>query len=198
MSNETFLLDNYVKEEFELNANKARLILFANLIVSVILFGLPFYFLWRDNIPFFHGTIEWSKRLIGMGIGLIITVIGIIVHELIHGFFGAIFNKNGFKSIKFGILPKRGMAYCANTETLIKNKYIVGLVMPGILLGIIPSVLSLFIGNFYLLIFGIVFTIAASGDIILLAKICKYDNDCWIEDKIANNEVKILIYRSTK
>ena len=88
------------------------------------------------------------------------------------------------------------MAYCANTEAARKNKYIVSLVMPGILLGIIPAIFSLVIGNFYLLIFGIVFTIAASGDLILLIRICKYGNDSWIEDKITNNEVKIYIYRS--
>ena len=195
MNNETFISDNYVKEEFELNANKARLVLFGNLVFSVILFGLPFYFLWRENLPFLQESIEWYKKLIGLGIGLIIAIIGIIVHELIHGFFGAIFNKNGFKSIRFGILLKKGMAYCANTETARKNKYIVSLVMPGILLGIIPAIISLVIWNFYLLIFGIVFTIAASGDLILLGKICKYSNDSWIEDKIANNEVKIYIYR---
>ena len=92
MKKDIFLPDNYTREEFELNADKARLVLFANLIFSGLIFGLPFYFLWRENLPFLHGCIEWYKRLINMGIGLMIAIIGIIVHELIHGFFGAIFN----------------------------------------------------------------------------------------------------------
>ena len=195
MSNETFLPENYVKEEFELNGNKARLLGLFILLICVIIFGIPFYFLWPENIQLFQGNIEWHRRLINIGIFVLCAIIGIIVHELIHGFFAAIFNKNGFKSIKFGVLPSRGMAYCANTEILRKDKYIIGLIMPGILLGIIPSLISIMLGNLYVLIFGILFTLAACGDLLLLMEIRKLKKDSWIEDKIFNNEVKINIYK---
>ena len=195
MSYETFLPDNYAKEDFELNGNKARLLSLFILLICIIIFGIPFYFLWRENIQLFQGNIEWYKRLINIGIFVLSAIAGVIVHELIHGFFAAIFNKNGFKSIKFGVLPLRGMAYCANTEILQRDKYIIGLIMPGIILGIIPSLISILLGNLYVFIFGILFTLAACGDLLLLIEINKFNKDCWIEDKISNNEVKINIYR---
>ena len=196
MNSENFIVENYVKEEFKLNLKMAGLFGVIILVFSVLIFGLPFFIFWRENIQFFQENIEWYRRLISIGIFVLIVLLGIILHELIHGIFGAIFNKNGFKPIKFGILP--GAAYCINTEMLKKNKYIVGLIMPGIILGIIPSIISLFVGNFALLAFGIWFTVGACGDLLLLKELLKEKHDSLIEDNVSKSGIKIYIYRQNK
>ena len=198
MNNGNFVVENYVKTEFNLNINKARLIGIIVLTFSALIFGLPFFLLWRENIHFFQENIVWYRRLINIGIFVLIALFGIVFHEIIHGIFAAIFNKNGFKSIKFGVLPSKGVAYCVNSEILRKNNYIIGLIMPGIILGIIPSFVSIFTGNFALLIFGILFTFAASGDLLLLIELQKDKHDSWIEDNVTKSGVKIYIYRQNK
>jgi hypothetical protein len=200
MDNDNFVPENYFKEEYKLNVNRTRLFCVMVLIIAGFIFGLPFFILWHDNLQVLevNRQLELYRRLMNIGLFIIIVFIGIIIHELIHGFFAAIFNKNGFKSIKFGVIPSKGMAYCINREILKANKYIIGLLMPLIILGIIPSIISVFYGNLYLFIFGILFIIGASGDILLLIQMCKDKNECWVEDMVYGSEVKIFIYRPKK
>ena len=200
MNKDNFVAENYSKEEYKLNVIRARLLCVMVLIIAGLIFVLPFFLLWHDNLQTFqvNRQLELNRRLMNIGLYTIIVLTGIIIHELIHGFFAAIFNKNGFKSIKFGVIPSKGMAYCVNAEILQTNKYIIGLVMPLIILGIIPSIISLFIGNFHLLIFGILFIVAASGDMLLLMQIYKGRHDSWVEDMVSGSEIKIFIYRHKK
>jgi len=200
MNNGLFVAENYLKEEYKLNVNRTRLLCVLVLIIAGLIFGLPFFVLWHNNLMFSqeNGQIELYRRLINIGLFIIVVLMGIITHELLHGFFAAIFNKNGFKSIKFGVMLSKGMAYCVNAEILKTNKYIIGLIMPLIILGIIPSILSVLIGNLYFFIFGLLFIVAASGDIVLLTQIYKGRHDSWVEDMVSGSEVKIFIYRPKK
>jgi hypothetical protein len=51
--------------------------------------------------------------------------------------------------------------YCHCKEPLKVKYYILGAITPAIILGFIPSILAILIGNIGLLIFGILFTMAA-------------------------------------
>ena len=200
MNTEEFPTESYVREEFKLDLNRTRLFCVIVLFIAGVIFGLPFFLLWHENLKMHIINIEHEllKRIINIVIFIIFVFAGFIIHELIHGFFAAIFNKNGFKSIRFGIMLSKGIAYCVNAEILKTNKYIIGLLMPLIILGIIPSVLSIFTGYLYLFIFGLLFIIAASGDILLFLRIFKERYESWVEDKVSDNEVKIFIYRLEK
>jgi len=54
--------------------------------------------------------------------------------------------------------------------------------MPLIVMGIIPSIIGLIIGNGGILSFGIIFTLAACGDIIALYMLRKLDNNIYVSD----------------
>lgn len=74
----------------------------------------------------------------------------------------------GFKSIKFGVISKYLTPYCHCKEPLLVNHYITGAIMPAIILGIIPSVLSIITGYPGLFMFGLFFTFAAGGDFMII------------------------------
>ena len=59
----------------------------------------------------------------------------IIVHELIHGITWAIFVKNHFHAIDFGIVWSTLTPYCACFEPLKKWQYLLGTAMPTLVLG---------------------------------------------------------------
>ncbi|MEY8433888.1 DUF3267 domain-containing protein [Lachnospiraceae bacterium 48-42] len=59
----------------------------------------------------------------------------IIVHELIHGITWAIFAKNHFHAIDFGIVWSTLSPYCTCFEPLKKWQYLLGTAMPTLVLG---------------------------------------------------------------
>ncbi|MBO6047816.1 MAG: DUF3267 domain-containing protein [Erysipelotrichaceae bacterium] len=107
--------------------------------------------------------------------GLIIVLIGyvvlIVVHELIHGFFFGLFAKRGFKAIQFGVNIKKGIAYCYCGDSLTKGQYIIGCMMPGLLLGLIPLVIAFITHSWLIYILSLCMTLGASGDAAILYKL---------------------------
>ena len=104
----------------------------------------------------------------------VIFFVMIAVHELIHGVTWAIFTENHFKDIEFGFIKENFTPYCSCTRPLSRWEYILGAMMPLIILGIIPSIAGICIGSLKVLIFGIVMIISAGGDILLVVQILRY------------------------
>ncbi|WP_285269605.1 DUF3267 domain-containing protein [Kaistella rhinocerotis] len=90
--------------------------------------------------------------------------------------------RKGLKSVKFGILWKMLTPYCHCKEPLKIRHYIIALLAPFIILGIIPGIISLFTGNLILLVFGIVFSGAAAGDLMIYQLIKKENPDDFVQD----------------
>ena len=97
----------------------------------------------------------------------VLYIISIVVHELLHGFTWSLFAKDGFKSIAFGVIWKTLNPYCTCKETLNYKQYFLGLIMPCIVLGIIPCIISLFYHNAWYLAYGVIMIMSASGDLMI-------------------------------
>ena len=106
--------ENFNKEKRTIDLVKANVIGLLFLVGFTLLLGLPFYLIWGFELPKLE--IDHLKYLAILP--LIILISGIIIHELIHGVFFAFFAKNGFRSIKFGILWKMLTPYCHCKEPL--------------------------------------------------------------------------------
>ena len=72
--------------------------------------------------------------------------------------------------------------YCHCKEPLKVKHYKLGAAMPLIVLGIVPSIAGLIIGHEGFLSFGILFTLAAGGDMIALYMLRKLDNNIYVSD----------------
>ena len=178
--------DDYIKEKQSIDILKAnkfgiRLLLTIS-VISIVLF----YLFWHASF------IERLKGLVDVdgladvfwGILLVLGILfgGIILHELIHGLFWAMFTKNGFRSIKFGILRQYITPYCHSKEPLRVWQYIVGAIMPAIFLGIVPLFLALVYGSLHWLFFGIFFTAAAGGDFLMIKLLLKEKMNDRVQD----------------
>ena len=192
-------LDNFEKEKLTIDLVWANIFGLLILFPIILVFGLPYFLIWHDDSMSFQNMIHSiSFDNVSSDIFTIIGVmfIGIIVHELIHGVTWAGYTKNGFKSIKFGIMWKMLTPYCHCKEPLKVKHYIYGAITPAITLGIIPSILAIIIGNIWLLAFGIFFTIAAAGDFLIINLIRKENKDDLVEDH--PSEAGCYIYRKIK
>lgn len=167
--------------------------------VPVLLFYfLPFYFLWYpkygDN--FWEVVFNWEWQVpafMYLVVLIAVMVLGIILHELIHGVFWAVFAKKGWKSIQFGLIKEHFTPYCHCTEPLKVKHYVVGGLMPLIILGIIPGVWAWFNGNIYLLLFGFFFTVSAIGDVLVINMLRKFPKNSYVQDH--PNEAGFYVYR---
>lgn len=148
------------------------------LIVSGVVFIVPFYLIW--------GTAGWEGERSIFGFAgiwwLIAFLIGIVVHELLHGIGWACYAKSGWKSISFGVMWKMLTPYCHCNEPMGVKAYLVGALLPLVVLGIIPAVVSLIIGSIPLLAWGILFIAAAAGDIWMSWLLTKEDPESTILD----------------
>jgi hypothetical protein len=193
-TNTEFKIENYQQEKLVINIVWANIFGFILLIPTVLVFGLPYYLIWKGTL-----LTDISNLLNHPGKLLLFvaaTIVGIVIHELIHGVFWARYAKNGFKSIKFGILLKMLTPYCHCKEALKIKHYIIGAIMPAILLGIVPAIIAIAVGNLALLIFGIVFTMAACGDFLVINLLRKEDMEDWVQDH--PSEAGCYIYRLIK
>lgn len=136
------------------------------LIPTILIYGLPFYLIWKDSISF--------KDLFSAGSGwvflkwLTIFLAGIVAHELVHGITWALFAKKGFRSIKFGVLWKYITPYCHCKEPLQIRHYLIGAITPFIFVGLLPAVYAIITGSINWLLFGIFYTVGAVGDFLII------------------------------
>lgn len=191
-------LENYKKEKLTIDLVWANVFGILILFPIILIFGLPYYFIWNTKIDFKNLTSEFAPQDIAFGWLYIFgaLILGIIVHELIHGITWARFTKDGFKSIKFGVLWKMLTPYCHCTEPLKVKQYIWGAITPAIILGFIPSILAILIGNLGILIFGMFFTMVAGGDFLIINLIRKENKNDLVQDH--PSEAGCYIYRKTE
>jgi len=185
------------KELLSFDVMKASFYAIFTIIPIVILYGIPFFLVWRNTFSktaLRNFIVENNHGIWGnLSFILLILTIGIIIHELIHGITWAIYTENGFKSIKFGVLWKMLTPYCHCEEPLKVKHYIIGAIMPVIILGFLPYVYSLFTGNVFWLFFSIFFTIAAVGDLMIINLVRKEKMNSLVLDH--PSEVGCYIFR---
>lgn len=104
---------------------------------------------------------------VSMMIFVISFVILVVVHEGIHGLCWSIGAPGHLKDIEFGFIVKMLTPYCTCKTPLTKPFYIFGSLMPMTLLGIIPGIVSIFLGDFLILAIALVQILAGAGDLLI-------------------------------
>ena len=96
----------------------------------------------------------------------LILVIGIIIHEFIHGIFMALFSKNGWKSVRFGFIKKQLMPFANCLEPLTSKQMLVVSLAPFFILSLLPSLYGMLFGDLFCFFIGFSMTLGAVGDFI--------------------------------
>ena len=107
---------------------------------------------------------------------------GVVVHEFILWLTWMTFVVTPLSTIKFGFQWKTFTPYAHLSEPIEVNAYRIGAFMPGLILGIIPYILSLILGNGNLLWFSMIHLTAAGGDWLILWLLHKVKRGTLVED----------------
>ena len=135
------------------------------LIPGGVLLGIPYWAIWGRTA---FGQ-AWSGLADNLLIALGVLAAGVIIHELIHGVSWRIFGKKPPSAIRYGFQLKTLTPYAHCTEPMDSRAYRLGAAMPGLLLGVLPWLAALRPqATVPLFIFGLIFTLAALGDAMIL------------------------------
>lgn len=175
-----------------MNENKRDLsISMARANVLVIFIAIPLVILQFGLYEAIHGIPKmeptWSLTTL-----LVFIVLGIVLHELIHGITWMIAGQKPFSAIKFGFQWKSITPYAHLKEPIEVNAYRLGGFMPGFILGILPYILSILSANGNLFWFSLVHTSAAGGDFLILWLIRNVRGGAQVEDHPTNAGCYVL------
>lgn len=158
--------EGYRRIELTIGLVKANVVTIIACIPFVIVCFLAFALL-NPDAPY---SLTWAD----MAFLVIAYAVGIVVHEFIHGFTWSRFTEGGLKDVEFGFIRQYLTPYCTCCKPLSKGSYVLGALMPCIVLGIIPILISFLVGSRWLLYFGTLMAISAGGDIMIVVKLLTY------------------------
>jgi hypothetical protein len=168
----------YKRNDLTISIVMANLFVFL-LAIPVVAIGV-LLFAWKNPISLLTPTPQGSLLFV------VVFVVLIVVHELIHGVTWSLYAEHHFKDIEFGFMKEYLTPYCTCTTPLLKSHYIMGALMPCIVLGILPAAIGILFGSHLLFWIGIVMILAAGGDIMIVMKLLAY--------KSQSGSKEILIY----
>jgi hypothetical protein len=149
--------------------------------ISVLFLALPVIILQFILFEYYHPNADQSVTW-GFFVFLLVVIVGIIVHELIHGVTWALFGGKPWSSIKFGFQTRTLTPYCHLKEPVNVNAYRIGAFMPGLIVGVLPYIFSLITGDANWFWFSLIHTSASGGDWLVLWLIRNVKPSSLVED----------------
>ncbi len=162
-------------KDISISALQANLYAIPIIIISIVCLVSPFVLFW-DWQTFTKGFLAIYQALPYF---ISAFVIGAFLHEVLHALGFLIFGKLKLSQVKIGIIWKYITPYAHCKIPLKAFVYRISLLLPAILLGIIPALVALITGKGWLLIYGILFTVLAGGDLLVF----------WLIRKVRSNEL---------
>ncbi len=154
------------KHDYSISLARVNLI---SLIVVIPLFVLGvglFVFIWGWVLLDFGVDALLTRPITSIGV----LVGGVIAHELIHGLTWQWLSGEA-NSVKYGMVWKSLTPYAHITRQIPIEAYAMGTMMPLIVTGILPLIMAYILGSGTLLMIGLLFTWAATGDMVIIWKL---------------------------
>lgn len=167
-----YISEGYISKEYTLSIFKANLISFV-ITLPIIIICCAIY-LNVHNLSEVY--IKW-KDLIFI---IFLMIAFFFIHELIHGITWKYFCKDK-KNISYGIMLKQLTPYCCCSEALNFNGYILGILMPFIIIGMGGFIIALILSNDMLLILSLLNITTASGDLTIALMLLNHRNSIIID-----------------
>jgi hypothetical protein len=107
---------------------------------------------------------------------------GFVLHELIHGAAWAYYGRKSLTIIRFGINWKALAPYAHCPEPMDAGAYRLGAAAPGVLLGLVPIGIATWVGPTWLFFPGMLLSLAAAGDVLILWVLRKIPSRLLVQD----------------
>lgn len=167
-----------LKEDLSISMGKANLL--------GVVIALPIAFL-LDLLLIaacgFEETIQGLKQIFRSPIPVLaIAVVGTVLHELLHGLTWIIAGRQPFSAVKFGVYWKVLTPYAHLKKPVDITSYRLALAIPGLVLGVLPTAAGFAVCHLPIILFGMLFTLAAVGDGLVLWVTRRVETGRQVED----------------
>ena len=163
---------DYQKIELSMTAAEANVRALVFIVPILLLYPALYLLVWPEQFSTenLRQVVQTHRDLMMLSplLMLVVFVVGAVVHELLHGLTWAVFCRNGLRSISYGVYWKVLTPYCHCKEVLPLKHYAIGGMMPGLVMGLLPALAGMAMGHFLLFLFGLFFSMAAAGDLLIL------------------------------
>jgi len=119
-------------------------------------------YVWLHGLPAFALGV---RGFVNLFVFLPWIIAGTVAHEALHGLGWMVAGSAGFSSVKFGFHWKTLTPYAHFTEAITARAYRVGIVLPGIVVGLLPVLAGYMISSAPFILFGAIFLGGAAGDL---------------------------------
>ena len=112
------------------------------------LYAIPYLILWfrpfSENLMYFFSSAARGARFMILKPylvwGPLAFLVGIPLHELLHGLGWMVFTGRGFRSLRFGFMKTEMAPYAHWNEALKVNAYRAGILLPAVVTGLLPLI----------------------------------------------------------
>lgn len=163
--------DKYEEREMKISMGKLNLLSIPFAIVVFIPLYLLYYWIWNVSV-----MDESTGYVILLGI-----LIGMVLHELIHGVVAAKYADKGWGSVSFGVMWKYLAPYCHCKEPLMVNHYRAVILMPSIVAFLFMIVATL-CGLANLVCISAIMLVGGIGDFTICYRLRKEAADVLVYD----------------
>jgi hypothetical protein len=111
-----------------------------------------------------------------------VMVFGIPLHEFLHAVGWSIFGRIPIREVKFGVMWKALTPYAHLRNPIRAFAYKAGAISPMLVMGFFPYIMGLLIGHAWLMNFGLLYILAAGGDLIVVWTLRNVRSDVMVID----------------
>lgn len=153
----------YPGSDLSMSVGKVHLIALALAPAMVVPILAPYWMIWG-----FPHTLSASTDLPAAPFLILLLLASIVFHEGLHGLGFVLFGRVPWSQIKFGVYWRYLAPYASCKVPVTASAYRFGVTLPGLMLGVVPSVAAITTGHWGLLLYGLVMTGASVGDLAIL------------------------------
>ncbi|HZG79368.1 MAG TPA: DUF3267 domain-containing protein [Brevibacillus sp.] len=134
------------------------------------------------SIFLYGGEIHFSITLPDLLFFIVLIVVGIVIHEILHGLGFYLSGKVAWSDIRFGVVWTKMIFYACCLRPLPISNYRLAVLLPGLLLGIIPYCVALYAQSLFWYSWSIIMILGAFGDGYILWTLRKFGKETRIAD----------------
>jgi len=161
--------DGYEESEHTVDIVKANILAMLIMLPFVAVIAVPY--LKQHGIG---KTGLLSDYLINLALFIVLVIAEMIVHEGIHGLIWGLLSPDGFSTIEFGLIKEYMTPYCYCGTPLTRGQYLIGSVMPTLVLGFFQGFVAVCSGSFMLFVLSVILMIGGGGDFLIDWMLIRY------------------------
>ena len=105
---------------------------------------------------------------------IVLMLVETVVHEGIHGLTWGLLSPDGFSTIEFGFIKEYLTPYCYCGTPLTKGAYMIGSLMPTLILGFLQGIAAILTGNLLLFALSVIMMFGGGGDFLVDGMLIRY------------------------